>query len=81
MDEARSRLAWSCRRGMLELDLLLMAFLEHGYDALDEPGRATFERLLETGDQQLLGWLMGHETPGEDEKEFIPLIAAIRAST
>ena len=64
---------------MLELDLLLEGFMEHGYDTLPEAQRPAFERLLETGDQQLLGWLLGHEEP--DEKEFVPVIAAIRAST
>ncbi|MDX1594213.1 MAG: succinate dehydrogenase assembly factor 2 [Gammaproteobacteria bacterium] len=79
MDAERARLSWACRRGMLELDLLLEAFMAQGYDALTAEQRAVLERLLETGDQQLLGWLMGHEEP--DEKDFIPVIEAIRAST
>ena len=79
MDADRARLTWACRRGMLELDLMLESFMERGYDALPEAQRPAFERLLETGDQQLLGLLLGHEEP--DEKEFIPVIAAIRAST
>lgn len=79
MDADRARLTWACRRGMLELDLLLEGFMERGYDALPAAQRPALERLLETGDQQLLGLLLGHEEP--DEKEFIPVIAAIRAST
>ena len=79
MSGDRDRLLWACRRGMLELDLLLMGFMERGYDRLTEADRATFARLLDTQDQQLLGWLLGHEEP--DEKEFIPVIEAIRAST
>ena len=75
----RSRLAWSCRRGMLELDLLLQGFVERGYDRLDEEQRAVFERLLECQDQDLIEWLMERAEP--DEKEFIPVIAAIRAAT
>ena len=63
---------------MLELDLLLEGFMERGYEALSEAERANFELLLKTGDQQLLAWLMGHEET--DEKEFIQVIAAIRAS-
>ncbi len=78
MDADRARLTWACRRGMLELDLLLEGFMERGYDALKDNERALFERLLQTGDQQLLGWLLGHEEP--DEKEFIPVIEAIRDS-
>ena len=64
---------------MLELDLMLEGFMARGYDALSEAERAAFERLLKTGDQQLLAWLMGHEET--DEKEFIPVIEAIRSCT
>ena len=75
----RSRLAWSCRRGMLELDLLLQGFIERGFDKLNERQVEVFERLLAAQDQTLIEWLMERETP--DEKEFIPTIAAIRAAT
>ena len=78
MDADRARLTWACRRGMLELDLLLEEFMEHGYDALSETERVNFERLLKTGDQKLLAWLMGHEET--DEKDFIHIITAIRSS-
>lgn len=44
---------------MLELDLLLGAFLDRGYDALDEKGRAVFGRLLEYPDPTLFRLLMG----------------------
>ncbi|MFN2349227.1 MAG: succinate dehydrogenase assembly factor 2 [Thioalkalivibrio sp.] len=57
--DALRRLRWSCRRGMLELDLLLDGFLKHGFLELDEPGRATFERLLDYPDTTLLQLLMG----------------------
>lgn len=59
------RLRWHCRRGMLELDLLLGAFLARGFDALDEEGRLAFERLLAYPDQVLLEMLMGRMAPAE----------------
>ena len=52
---------------MLELDHLLMRFLEIGYRDLDEPARATFVRLLETQDQQLSDWFMSRSV-AEDAK-------------
>jgi antitoxin CptB len=57
--EALRRLRWSCRRGMLELDLLLDAFLRHGFLKLDARGREAFERLLDYPDTTLLQLLMG----------------------
>ncbi len=56
-----SRLHWKCRRGMLELDLLLRGFLDSGYGELDEAGKAEFEALLELPDQELFELLLEGE--------------------
>jgi antitoxin CptB len=72
----RQRLRWRCRRGMLELDLLLQGFLDNGYDGLTTAERTRFVRLLELHDQQLLDYLMEQETP--TEREDVELIAKIR---
>lgn len=66
-DPERSRLRWQCRRGMLELDLLLHDFLERGWDDLDGEGRHTFERLLGFPDQIIHGWLMRQAVPKDAE--------------
>lgn len=57
------RLRWQCRRGMLELDILLEEFLDHAYADLDEDGRAAFEDLLTYPDQLLYEYLMGQQVP------------------
>jgi len=59
----RERLRWQCRRGMLELDLLLAGFLEEGYESLSPADKARFAALLSHPDQLLQGWLMGHASP------------------
>lgn len=59
MSPERAKLAWQCRRGMLELDLLLQGFLERGYDTLDDGSRAAFAELLCYPDNELLAALMG----------------------
>ncbi len=76
-DATLSRLRWKCRRGMRELDLLLLAFLERGYAALDAGGRACFERLVEYPDQVLLELLMGHMAPAD--RDVAQLVERIRA--
>jgi len=48
-----NRLRWHCRRGMLELDLLLVRFLETHFDRLDAAQLREFERLLALEDQEL----------------------------
>ncbi len=74
--EAYRRLRWQCRRGMLELDLLLAGFLDDGYERLDATGRARFAELLGYPDPLLQGWLMGHATPAD--AALAELVAIIR---
>jgi len=63
----KARLRWACRRGMLELDVLLMPFVEQAYDELDDAGKARFQRLLDCDDPQLFAWFMGHEKCPDQE--------------
>jgi len=60
-DKVKARLRWACRRGMLELDVLFMPFVDEGYDQLTESQKQDFERLLECDDPELFAWFMGHE--------------------
>lgn len=64
-----ARLRWHCRRGMLELDLLLETFLDRDYPRLTAQEQADFQRLLQTQDPQLNAWLLGDETPGDTALE------------
>lgn len=59
------RLRWQCRRGMLELDLLLGAFCERDYARLSAEQQADFRRLLEVPDPMLHAWLIGQAVPAE----------------
>ena len=49
-----NRLRWQCRRGLLELDLLLERFLERHCDRLQGERLSAFRALLEYGDNDLL---------------------------
>jgi antitoxin CptB len=60
-----SRLRWQCRRGMLELDLLLNRFLDAGFVELDPAGRTDFVRFLGYQDQIIHDWLMGRAVPAD----------------
>ena len=78
-EAARQRLYWQCRRGMLELDLLLMGFLDKDYARLDASQRQAFERLLGCPDQLLLEYLLGRMTPMDGE--LADVVSRIRAAT
>jgi antitoxin CptB len=63
--QLRNRLAWQCRRGMRELDVLLKNFLERRFEGLDAQERESFTRLLEYPDAVLLECLMGRMVPAD----------------
>jgi antitoxin CptB len=56
-DEDRVR--WHCRRGMLELDLVLSKFLDKHYGRLDLEQKAVFKELLDLPDNDLWDLLSG----------------------
>jgi len=57
------RLRWQCRRGLLELDLLLTRFLDERYAELGSAEQGVFGELLQQPDAVLLRWFQGQETP------------------
>jgi len=54
-----ARVQWRCRRGLLELDLILQAILHGHYSSLSGPEKALFIQLLETPDNTLLDYFNG----------------------
>ena len=66
---------WQCRRGMLELDLLLNNFVEKNATALTTEQQQSFERLLSYPDQTLLDLLLGNTVSSDDAiSEVVELI-------
>ncbi len=60
-DKRLNRLKWACRRGMLELDVLFLPFVEQAFDTMSFSEKETFERLLTCDDPDLFAWFMGHK--------------------
>ena len=60
-----NRLFWHSRRGMLELDVLLVPFTQEVYPTLNEADRELYVRLLSCEDQDMFGWFM-ERTESED---------------
>lgn len=48
------RLSWRCRRGLLELDIVLQCFAEHHLATLDTEELAAFDSLLDYSDNAFL---------------------------
>jgi len=72
------RVRWRCRRGLLELDLVLAAFLERGYGRLDAVERRLFDELLDWPDNELLDLALGRR---EAEPRYREVVEALRAGS
>ena len=69
--QRKAKLTWHCRRGMLELDLILQRVLLHQLDKFTNTQIESFEQLLMAQDPDLYAWLMGYEEPVEKEMKDI----------
>jgi antitoxin CptB len=54
---SKKQIAWRCRRGTKELDVILGGFVQNCFDDLSEIEKAAFESLLEEEDTVLTEWL------------------------
>lgn len=75
--EGQMRLQWRCRRGMLELDLLLQHFLLTDYADLNQAEQQAFEQLLMLSDARLFDYFFAKLVP--EEKELTDVVQRIRA--
>jgi antitoxin CptB len=65
------RLRWQCRRGMLELDLVLTKFLNRHVERLSSAEMKAFRRLLDYPDNDLWDLVSGKIAPPDAEAAAI----------
>ncbi len=79
--DALNKLRWQCRRGTLELDIVLEHYLEAGYPAANEQEKSAFVELLALEDSELLLYLMGERLPvAENLADMVKTIRNLRTS-
>ena len=74
-DSDYNRLLWASRRGMLELDLIMVPFAENCFKSLDEVNQKRFIDLLESEDNDLFAWFLGRGKP--EDPELAAIVAQI----
>jgi antitoxin CptB len=57
------RVRWRCRRGLLELDIVLGRFIEQRYAQMDNEQRVIFDELLDLPDTELWDQVTGKKEP------------------
>ena len=79
MVDAAPRMRWLCRRGMKELDLLLLHYLDTRYAEAPDTERSAFRELLDMDDPVLWSWLIGVQPlPEGDLRSLIERLRAYR---
>ena len=63
-----SRLRWLCRRGMKELDVVLIRYLDHGYPSASDAEQEQFRSLLEMPDPDLYNLVLGRDASSDPER-------------
>lgn len=65
------RLWWHSRRGMLELDVLLVPYTESVYPELNEDDQRIYRRLIDNEDQDLWNWFLEKSVPEDAELAYM----------
>lgn len=75
----KNRLLWGSRRGMLELDLILLPFVENIYPTLAKDDQVRFQKLLGCEDQDMFAWFLRRVQP--DDPEILRIVQVIHEHT
>jgi len=70
------RLRWRSRRGMRELDAVLLTFLDRSFEKLSDGDKAAYAALLDLPDPELYDYLVRRHVP--EDPELARLVAIIR---
>jgi antitoxin CptB len=72
------KIRWHCRRGLLELDLILEKFNRQHLASLDSEQLERFQELLALPDNDLLDLLMGRAAP--PDRRYNSVLQMLRAA-
>jgi len=65
-DPEMARLRWRCRRGMRELDMLLLDYVDRVYPRASTKEQGAFRRLLTAPDPEILALLTGRSAAADE---------------
>lgn len=71
-----NKLRWRCRRGSLELDIMLIRYLENVFQSAGLTEQQAFLQLLDCEDSDLLRYLLGESSP--ESAALVGMVAKIR---
>ena len=75
MEDLKKKILWQCRRGLWELDAILIPFVERNFDDLDSENKTLFTELLSYEDIEVFDLLVNKINP--KDKKMKPLVELI----
>ena len=78
MADLKKKILWQCRRGLWELDAILVPFVEANFDDLNDVNQCLFKELVSLEDVEVFDLLVNKKEP-EDSK-MKPLVDIILSS-
>tara|TARA_B100001758_G_scaffold185796_1_gene162563 strand:+ start:272 stop:535 length:264 start_codon:yes stop_codon:yes gene_type:complete len=82
LTDLKKKILWQCRRGLWELDAILIPFVEENFDDLDSKNKKLFTELLSYEDVELLDLLVNQKKPEDSSiQQLIDIIIASHVKT
>ena len=75
MTDLKKKILWQCRRGLWELDAILIPFVERNFDDLDSENKTLFIELLSYEDIEVFDLLVNKINPKDEKMQ--PLVELI----
>ena len=67
MTDLKKKILWQCRRGLWELDQILLPFVENDFEHLNKEDQLLFQKLLQYEDLELFDIFVNKIEPIDNE--------------
>jgi len=75
LTDLKKKILWQCRRGLWELDQILLPFVENDFENLNQEEQLLFQKLLKQEDIELFDIFVNKIAPKDNEtKDLTDLI-------
>ena len=82
MTDLKKKILWQCRRGLWEIDAILIPFVEEYFNDLDTKTQKLFKELLSYEDVEVFDLLVNQKEPLDASiKQLVDIIVASHIKT
>ena len=74
MTDLKKKILWQCRRGLWELDQILLPFVENDFEHLNKEDQLLFQKLLQYEDIELFDIFVNKIEPIDNEFRDLTLL-------